>query len=168
MTAPLARIPFSPRDEGRIDGASRWMRFIAVVQIVGSIIGMVVLVIVGSLLSLFGAQLLQMLRELATSEGADVEANVDIDAVLAAPLGIILLAVGVAALAALVVQLWAAMVLYRAGDNFAQVAATDIADQDFLADGFANLKTYFYVEAAFAVLAAANAVIGLFGMGGVS
>ena len=65
-------------------------------------------------------------------------------------------------------QLWASMMLYRAGDNFSQVATTDVADQDFLAEGFSNLKTFFYVEAVFAVLAALNAAIGLFSMGGAS
>jgi hypothetical protein len=164
MTDSLARIPFSPRDEGRIDSASRWMRFIAIVQIVGAVIGLVVLVVLGSIVSLFGAEIMQKLREAAEQEGA----KVDLDAVLAAPIGVILFVVGVIAFASLAVQLWASMVLYRAGDNFAQVAATDVADQDFLADGFTNLKTYFYIEAVFAVLAAINAALGLLGMGGVS
>lgn len=162
MTESLARIPFSPRDEGRIDSASRWMRFIAVVQIVGSIIAMVALVMVGSIISLFGAEIMSKLREAAAQDGAQV----DIETVLAAPIGLILVVFGVIALVTVAVQLWASMLLYRAGDNFAQVVATDVADQDFLADGFANLKTYFYIEAVFAVFATINALLGLFSMGG--
>ncbi len=55
-------------------------------------------------------------------------------------------------------------VLYQAADDFDRVARTDVADQDYIAEGITRLNTYFKVSILLgvaAVLVAITAAIGL-------
>jgi hypothetical protein len=44
------------------------------------------------------------------------------------------------------VAVWAGTVLYRSGDDFNNVARTDLADQDFLARGLDRLRLFFKIQ----------------------
>ena len=114
MTAALARIPFSARDEARIGSAARWIQFIAVFQIVGASIGLIVMLIFASVWSLFGSSLVAELQKAAAQASAQGEMN----AVLGESIGVVLIIAGAVALVGVVIQLWASMLLHRAGESF--------------------------------------------------
>ena len=120
MEGNPARIPFAPHEEETIASMARWMRFVAVIGIVGGIL-MAFAVVVGVGVVSAG----QGLGE-AAPQWADVRRALD----RAGPWLYGLLAVGLLAAA---VSLWQNFALYHAGDYFQLVARTDVADLDYLA-----------------------------------
>jgi hypothetical protein len=141
----LARIPFAPQEEETIASMARWMRFMAVIGIIGGIL-MAFAVVVGIGLVSAG----QGLGE-ASPKWADVQRTLD----QAGPWLYGLLAVGLLAAA---VSLWQNFALYHAGDNFQLVARTDVADLDYLARGLDKLRTYFKIQVLVVVVTVAVAV----------
>lgn len=120
----LKRIPFSIRDEMQIISMARWMKFMGGFQIVAGGLGLLVIVIFALLM-------------FATGD----------------PVGMITGALlGTVGIAVVVVAIWQGFLLFRSADFFDLVAKTDDADQDYVALGFAKLKTFFIVEVVFAVL----------------
>lgn len=154
----VKQIPFTVEEEALVASGGRWMRFMAVVQIVGGVLGLVGLVFGLGLLGL------AMMSGKMTAELEATPMPVSMDALVAGlVVGGVLLAVTVAA------ALWGGVLLYRAGDYLDRVAKTDEADQDYLVFAFGNLKTFFIIEAvfgAFTVLSAVNVLVNpLFAMG---
>jgi hypothetical protein len=129
----LARVPFTREEEQTIASMARWMRFMAVVGIVGALLLLFFAVLgVGLLSAVWG------LGE-SSPEGAE-RRRVLADA---APwLSLLLAAVLVTAAAAL----WQNFALYRASDYFNLVARTDLADLDYLARGLDRLRVFFKVQ----------------------
>ena len=145
MEGNPARIPFAPHEEETIASMARWMRFMAVIGIIGGIL-MAFAVVVGIGLVSAG----QGLGE-ASPKWADVQRTLD----QAGPWLYGLLAVGLLAAA---VSLWQNFALYHAGDYFQLVARTDVADLDDLARGLDKLRTYFKIQVLVVVVTAAVAV----------
>ena len=116
----LARIPFTAEDEGIIRSLGGWMLFIAIVHfIIGG------LLLICGCFGVFGA-----VASIATQGIAGI-----------------LMVVMVAFLALIAVALIGQGVLLVQGRTaFRGVADTDHADQQFLAEAFGKLKTYFLVE----------------------
>jgi hypothetical protein len=129
----LSRIPFSPQEEHTISSMARWMRFMAVVGIVGSILLL--------LFAVLGVGLYSAAHGLAESSPNWVKLQKFIDE--AGWLVYLVLAVFLLAAA---VALWQNFALYHAGDYFDLVARTDVADQDYLARGLDKLRTYFKIQ----------------------
>lgn len=153
MNQALQRIPFGTKEELMVQSAARWMRFMAVVQIVGSLLG-----ILGVLI--FGVVWKALVEsELAKRFSAETQLFIP------EGLGTIVLVMCVFLGVTMLVALWAGSLLYGAADRFDRVAKTDEADQDYLAEAFAKLKTFFVVEAAFALLTVVNAIVSLAGGG---
>jgi hypothetical protein len=129
----LARIPFTAEDEETIARMARWMRFMAVVGIVGGIL-LLLAVLIGAGLLAAG----HSLGEVAP-RSPDVQRFFN----QAGPWLSVALAI---ALVAAAVSLWQNFALYHAGDYFNLVARTDTADLDYLARGLDRLLTYFKIQ----------------------
>ena len=115
MEGNLARIPFSPQEEETIASMARWMRFMAVIGLIGGIL-MAFAVLVGIGVVSAGQGLAE-----ASPQWAEVRRTLD----RAGPWLYGLLAVGLLAAA---VSVWQNFVLYHSGDYFQLVARTDVAD----------------------------------------
>lgn len=145
MADTVARIPFSRQDEQTIGSMARWMRFMAVVGIVGGIF-MLILLLLGVGLVAAGSELGQTspkwgeLRRFFEETGT----------LLYFLLAVVLLAA--------VASLWQNFALYHAGDYFDRVAKTDIADLDYLQHGLDKLRVYFKVQVMVMVVSVAVAV----------
>jgi hypothetical protein len=129
----LSRIPFTREEEQTISSMARWMRFMAVVGIIGGILILVFLVLgVG----LFAAG--QELGE-SSSKWAELKRLFEqTGSALYFMLAVFLLAA--------IVSLWQNFALYNAGDYFNLVAQTDVADQDYLARGLDKLRIFFKIQ----------------------
>jgi hypothetical protein len=133
---PLARIPFRAQDEAMIASMARWMRFIGFVTIAAGMVAFVFLLIG---LSLGGAALRSddpSLAKIATAIRSNVTAYA---------------ALFIFGLLASALSVVAGLALEYASEDFDKAARTDVADQDFIADGLAWLKTYFKINVALAV-----------------
>jgi hypothetical protein len=131
--AEPSRIPFSREEEHTISSMARWMRFMAIVGLIGA--GTILLLLVGAL------GLYAIAPELARSSAslARLQTFVDTNSlVVYALLAAFLFAVGVG--------FWQNTVLYHAGDDFNLMARTDVADVDYLAQGLDKLRTFFKVQ----------------------
>jgi hypothetical protein len=129
----MSRIPFSAAEEETISSMARWMRFIAVLGIIGGIL-MLVVVVVG--VGLFSA---------AHGFGANVPRWGEVERFLEAT-GPLIYVMLVVALLVVAVTLWQNFSLYHAGDFFDRVARTDVADLDYLASGLDRLRMYFKIQ----------------------
>jgi hypothetical protein len=129
----LARIPFTRDEEQTISSMARWMRFMAIVGIVGGSL-MLFLVVLG--VGLFSAT-----RGL--SQSSPKWGDLDRFFNEAGPWLYFLLAVF---LVAAVCALWQNFALYHAGDYFNLVARTDVADLDYLTRGLDKLRTFFKIQ----------------------
>jgi hypothetical protein len=138
----LARVPFTAEDEETIASMARWMRFMAVVGIVGGLLLVFAVLI--------GAGLLAAGHSLGDSSPRSVELQRFLDR--AGPWLYVALAVGLVAAA---VSLWQNFALYHAGDDFNLVARTDVADLDYLARGLDQLRTYFKIQVLLVVVTVA-------------
>lgn len=131
--AEPSRIPFTREEEHTISSMARWMRFMAIVGLVGA--GTILLILIAALgmyaIAPEFAATSPGLARLQTFVGAN---SVAVSALLAA----FLFAVGVG--------FWQNMVLYHAGDDFDLVARTDVADVDYLAHGLDKLRSFFKVQ----------------------
>jgi hypothetical protein len=129
----VERVPFSRDEEQTISSMARWMRFMAVVGIIGGIMILVSLVL--------GIGLHSATRSLSVSSTDWAKLQKVFD-----ELGPTLYFVAGAFLLVAVISLWQAFVLYHAGDYFNQVAQTDVADVDYLARGLDKLRTYYKIQ----------------------
>lgn len=138
----VARIPFSSREEGVLRSAARWMRIVALFQLISGGIGLVAVATMG----LMATTLFAVMNKLG-----DGKFQVD------APEWTVGIVVSLMLLA-IVATMWAAMALLRASDRFTAVANSDTDDTNFLAEGLAALSRFFVVEAAASVLGAAGVI----------
>lgn len=138
----VARIPFSDHQEGVLRSAARWMRIVALFQLISGGIGLVVVTIMG----LMATTLFAVMNKLG-------DAKFQVDAPEWIVGGVVTLMI-----LAIVATMWAAMALLRASDRFTAVANSDTDDANFLAEGLAALSRFFLVEAVASVLGA-SAVI---------
>jgi hypothetical protein len=147
--AELSRIPFS-REEGlTIVSMARWMRFMAVVGLIGA--GTMLLLLVGAL------GVYALAPAIAGSSAGFARLQRFVDANSLAVVGLL-----VAFLFAMSVGFWQNMLLYHAGDDFTLVARTDVADVDYLAGGLDKLRTFFKVQVlAMAVMLAIVFIAGM-------
>jgi hypothetical protein len=147
---PLARIPFLVRDELTILSMAQWMRFVAVVKMIASVLtGFIVLVGMIFIGSELGASPQPALGKL----GRLVFEN-----------PIVFFVLGFSALGVSVVGTVLGYILYRAADDFERVARTDAADQDYITAGIIQLNSYFKLSILLGVaivLVAITAGIGL-------
>ena len=164
----LSRIPFRVRDELTILSMARWMRFVGAIKVVGGLV-LVFVVLVGIIY--MGA----VLSAAPTPESGSSTMTLTVgDRTEHVPLGelrrlisenqVTFYALGAFALILAVVGTILGFVLYQAADDFDRVARTDVADQDYITAGVAQLNTYFKVSILLgvaAVLVAITAGIGL-------
>lgn len=144
MDENLSRIPFSRVEEQTIASMARWMRFMAVVGIVG---GFMLL-----FFAVLGLGLVAMAQGLGDDSPKWAERLRSINetgGVLYALLAVFLLAA--------IVSLWQNFALYRAGDHFHAVAVTDVADLEYLSRGLDRLRIYFKVQVLIVVVTVATA-----------
>lgn len=151
--AEPSRIPFSREEEHTISSMARWMRFMAIVGLVGA--GTILLILVTAL------GIYAIAPEFAASSPGLARLQTFLDAnslIVYALLAAFLFAVGVG--------FWQNMVLYHAGDDFSLLARTDTADVDYLAQGLDKLRTFFKVQvlaiaAMMAIALIAGMVVGM-------
>jgi hypothetical protein len=129
----LSRVPFTREEEQTISSMARWMRFMAVVGIVGGILMLFFLVL--------GVGLLAAVQDLgqSSSKWAEVKQLVE----QSGPIFYLMVAVF---LLAAIITLWQNFALYHAGDFFNLVARTDVADVDYLAQGLDKLRIFFKIQ----------------------
>jgi hypothetical protein len=166
--AALSRIPFRVRDEMTILSMARWMRFVAAIKVIGGILTIfVVLVAVLFIGAVIGGS--------PTAESGTPSVNVTVgDKTERVPPAkvhrvisenpITFGALGAFAMLLAVAGTVLGFVLYQAADDFDRVARTDVADQDYIAEGITRLNTYFKVSILLGVttvLVAITAAIGL-------
>ena len=144
MDEPLSRIPFSRDEEHTIGSMARWMRFMAIVGIVGAILIL--------FLVLVGAGLYTGARRLAdaSSMWARLQAFVDATGPLVCIVGAVILLMSA-------VAFWQNFVLYHAGDDFGLMARTDTADLDYLSRGLDKLRLFFKIQVLVAIVTIAVA-----------
>jgi hypothetical protein len=140
----LTRIPFSREEEQTIDSMARWMRFMAVVGIVGAILMLFAVAV--------GIGLLSVARGMGEAGPKWAERQKVLD-----ELGPLLYPLLAAFLLAAVAALWQNFALHHAGEDFSRMASTDEADLDYLADGLDKLRMYFKIQVLVAVIAVAVA-----------
>lgn len=145
MTGKLARVHFTPEEEQTIVSMARWMRFMAVVGIVGGMLILFFLVL--------GIGVWSAAQTLGSSSPAWTKVDQFFDG--AGPSLYLLAAIF---LLAAIVTLWQNYALYHSGDFFNLVARTDIADVDYLARGLDKLRTFFKIQVLTAVVTVAVAV----------
>ena len=145
----LSHIPFQLKDELMIHSMARWMKFIGIVKIVGS------------LLMLFVA--LVAVIYASVEMGADPTSLGKMGRLLTDN-KLTFFSLGAFALILGVVGTAMGFVLYQAAEDFDRVVRTNEADQDYVASGLSQLETYFKVSvllAFAAVLVAMTAGLGL-------
>jgi hypothetical protein len=135
MTDPMSRIPLSREEETTVSSMSRWMRFMAVVGICGSLF-IVVIVVLAS-----GAYSTMRHVTISSSDPKWAKAQQQFAALGSLPYAIAAVFLLLAAIA-----IWQNMSLHHAGDDFNLVATTDSADVEYLARGFDRLKTFFKIQ----------------------
>jgi hypothetical protein len=140
----LPRIPFTRAEEETIGSMARWMRFMAMVGIVGGILML--------FFAVLGAGVVAALHQLGQSSPKWVTVNR-----LFEDAGSWLYIMFAAFLLAAIVALWQSFALYHAGDYFNLVARTDVADLDYLAAGLDKLRTYFKIQVMIVIIAVAVA-----------
>ena len=140
---PLAHIPFRLWDELTILSMSRWMRFVGVIKVVGSL-SMLFVVLVALIFA--GAEMRTGSPGLGRM-GKLVGENI-----------ITFLSLGFFALVLAIAGTWLGFLLCQAAEDFERVVRTDVADQDHITVGLIRLKVYFKVSI---LLAIAAVVVGL-------
>jgi hypothetical protein len=172
----LSRIPFSVRDELMIASMARWMRFIAIINVVGGLV-MAFLVLVGIIY--FEAVLkagptagpaAAAPTITVTANGARAEMSGEQLRRIISDNPVTFLGLGGFGLILAVVGTILGFVLYQAADDFDRVARSDVADQDYITAGIAQLTTYFKVSILLgvaSVLVAIAAGIGLVAKGAI-
>jgi hypothetical protein len=133
MDEQLSRIPFSRAEEQTINSMARWMRFMAVVGLIG---GFLILFLVVLGIGLFAA--FRGMGDASPKLGNLNQFFEQAGEWLYFLLGVFLLVA--------IVTLWQNFALYHAGDYFHQVASTDVADVDNLAHGLDRLRTFFKIQ----------------------
>ncbi|MGP0063776.1 MAG: hypothetical protein ACLQGP_09285 [Isosphaeraceae bacterium] len=145
----LSRIPFTVRDELMIASMARWMRFIAIISVVGGLIT-AFLILVGIIYfeavirvqppagpGAGGATIT------VTAGGARAQMPADRLRHIIVENPVTFLALGGFALILAVVGTMLGFVLYQAADDFDRVARSDVADQDYITAGITQVTTYF-------------------------
>jgi Mn2+/Fe2+ NRAMP family transporter len=139
----LSHIPFQLTDELMIHSMARWMKFLGVVKIVGSMlvlfVALVALIYAGVEMVSDPAALGKMGRVLADNK-------------------LTFFCLGAFTLILAVVGTVMGFVLYQAADDFDRVVRTNEADQDYITAGLIQLETYFKVSV---LLAFAAVLVGM-------
>lgn len=155
----MSRIPFRVRDEMTILSMARWMRFIGAIKVVAGLLTLFVLLVafvyVGAVLK----------RAAAVPPTVKVSVNGETKTVPAEDVRrlvtenqITFYSLAAFAVLAAVVGTALGFVLYQAADDFDRVARTDVADQDYIAAGVAQLVAYFKWSVLFALAAVLVAI----------
>jgi hypothetical protein len=145
----LSHIPFQLKDELMIHSMARWMKFIGIVKIVGSL-----LVLFVALVALIYAGVEMVSDPAALGKMGGILADNKLTFFAVGAFTLILGGVGTVM----------GFVLYQAAEDFDLVVRTNEADQDYITAGLIQLETYFKVSVllAFAtVLVAMTAGVGL-------
>jgi len=137
----LSRIPFTREEEQTIRSMAHWMRFMAVVGIVTSILMLFFLVL--------GVGLFAAAQEVGYSSPKWTQLKK-----LFEDAGLLLYLMLAVFLLAAVASLWQSFALYHAGDYFNLVARTDVADLDYLARGLDKLRTFFKIQVVIVIVTA--------------
>jgi uncharacterized membrane protein (UPF0182 family) len=133
----LSRVPLSLEEEHTVGSMARWMRFMAVVGIIGGFMMLFALVV--------GAGLYANLHTVV-AVGPTTDPRVAKIAALFAANGGLPYVLGFVLLVAAAVTLWQNMILFHAGDDFHLMATTDTADLDYLARGLDRLRSFFKIQ----------------------
>jgi hypothetical protein len=164
----LSRIPFRVRDEMTILSMVRWMRFVGAIKMVGGLV-MTFIVLVGIIY--IGAVLNAGPTPASSSATVTVTVgnrteHVPVDRLrrLVAENQITFYALGAFALMLSVAGVVLGFVLYQAADDFDRAARTDVADQDYIAAGIAQLNTYLKVSVLLGLAAALVAITAGIGL----
>jgi hypothetical protein len=158
----LSRIPFRVRDEMTILSMARWMRFIGAIKVVGGLVTVFVLLVgiiyIGAVLNA-GPTPASGSPSIAVTVGDRTE-HIPLDKVrrIVSEHPVRFYALGACALILAVAATVLGFVLYHAGDDFDRVARTDVADQDYIAAGVAQLNTYFKLSILLGVAGALVAI----------
>ncbi len=126
----LSHIPFELKDELMIRDMARWMKFIGIVKIVGS------------LLTLFVVLVALIYSGVELGAGADLTPLGKAGRILADN-KVTFFSLGAFVLILAVVGTVLGFVLTQAADDFDRVARTNEADQDYITAGLIQLETYF-------------------------
>ncbi len=147
--ASLARIPFQRQDELMIVSMARWMRFIGVIKVVGSL-ATILLVLIGMIFfdAILNAELAKGDAKPVTVSVNGKETKVPLEKIkqVVADNRLVFGALALFGLILGIAGVILGVTLCHAGDDFDRVARTDVADQDYVAAGIAQLTTYFKVS----------------------
>jgi len=124
----LSKIPFQLKDELMIHSMARWMRFIGVYTIVGSL-----LVLFVALVAVIYAGVEMVSDPAALGKTGRILADNKLTFFSLGAFMLILGGVGTVM----------GFVLYQAAEDFDRVVRTDEADQDYITTGLIQLETYF-------------------------
>jgi hypothetical protein len=164
----LSRIPFRVRDEMTILSMARWMRFVGAIKVVGGLVTVFVLLVgfiyVGAVLNA-GPTPASGSSSITVSVGDRTE-HIPLDKLrrMVSENQVTFYALAAFAMILAVAGTVLGFVLYQAADDFDRVARTDIADQDYIAAGLAQLNTYFKVSILLGVAAALVAITAWIGL----
>jgi hypothetical protein len=139
----LSHIPFQLKDELMIHSMARWMKFIGVVKIVGSL-----LVLFVALVALIYAGVELVSDPAALGKMGGIVADNKLTFFSLGAFTLILGGVGTVL----------GFVLYQAAEDFDRVVRTNEADQDYITAGLIQLETYFKVSV---LLAVATVLVGM-------
>jgi hypothetical protein len=164
----LSRIPFRVQDEMTILSMARWMRFVGAIKVVGGLLTAFIL-LVGFIY--IGAVMNAGPTPATGAPSVTVAVGDRTEHVSPAELRRIvsenrLTFYALAAFAMILAVAGSVLgfVLYQAADDFDRVARTDVADQDYIAAGVAQLNTYFKVSILLGVAAALVAITAGIGL----
>jgi hypothetical protein len=164
----LSRIPFRVRDEMTILSMARWMRFVGAIKVVGGLLMMfgvlVAIIYIGAVINA-GPTAAPGSPSITVSVGGRTEQvpPEKLRRVLSEN-QVYFYALGAFALILAAAGTVLGYVLYQAADDFDRVARTDIADQDYIAEGITRLNTYLKVSILLGVAAALVGITAAIGL----
>lgn len=164
----LSRIPFRVRDEMTILSMARWMRFVGAIQVVGGLATLFILLVgfvyIGAIVN--AAPTPASGSATVTITVGDRAERIPMDRLprIISENRVTFYALAAFGLTLAIAGTALGYILYQAAEDFDRVARTDVADQDYITAGVAQLNTYFKVSILLAVatiLVAMTAGIGL-------
>jgi hypothetical protein len=164
----LSRIPFRVQDEMTILSMARWMRFVGAIKVVAGLvmtfIVLVAIIYIGAVLKA-GPTPESGSPTVTVTVGNRTE-HVPVDRLrrLVSENQVTFYALGAFALILSVAGVVLGFVLYQAADDFDRAARTDVADQDYIAAGIAQLNTYLKVSVLLGLAAALVAITAGIGL----
>jgi hypothetical protein len=136
---PLAHIPFRVVDEMMILSMARWMKFIGVIKVVGSLLTLFFVLV--------GLTIAEAAMGASLTEMGKMGRLINENRIAFFSLGAFGVMLGLAGT-------WLGFVLCQAAEDFERVVRSDAADQDHITTGLIQLKTYFKVSILLGVAAA--------------